>query len=292
MKKFFAALISFVLLLPAVSFAVDLDVLQELTVQELTELKGEIESIIQEKRLFEATDEDELNAATRANPALVGQVCFHATESYSGDTTLAMSIVRSLRGDAASIVLKSFDRYNTQSSTIGKGNEWMLVMVHISAIETDGEKANISDYNFRFVSHDGAEYETSYIHNNPAEVRDLYLGAEQYAWVACKIKKGDTPLIVYNDFYDVSTWFNPNLRTVVDTSTIAYQPLDKNSSGAEVEDLQYRLMEVGMFPSLPNGKYGETTVNAVRKFQRLLGFEDTGIADEETLRAIYAGNLQ
>ena len=62
--------------------------------------------------------------------------------------------------------------------------------------------------------------------------------------------------------------------------------LGRDSKGKEVVSLQTRLRDLGIFDDEISGKYGGTTVNAVREAQGLMGLPQTGIANEAFLAAI------
>ncbi len=59
------------------------------------------------------------------------------------------------------------------------------------------------------------------------------------------------------------------------------------SSGDSVEKLQRALQIKGYYSGALDGKYGDGTADAVRRFQRAKGLEATGIADRRTLRKLF-----
>lgn len=64
--------------------------------------------------------------------------------------------------------------------------------------------------------------------------------------------------------------------------------LANGSKGSEVRDLQTRLRDLGIFSDEIDGRYGGSTVNAVRDAQQLMGVEETGVATPEFLQVIYS----
>lgn len=64
--------------------------------------------------------------------------------------------------------------------------------------------------------------------------------------------------------------------------------LGNGSKGNEVRDLQTRLRDLGIYSDEIDGKYGGSTVNAVRDAQLLMGVEETGLATPEFLQVIYS----
>lgn len=97
------------------------------------------------------------------------------------------------------------------------------------------------------------------------------------------------PYITYEEYGMDTAWFDPNHRMTIDTSEKTYEPLKSGAKGEEVEELQYMLAELGLLRIAPDGKYGTETTSAVRKYQKAMGLENTGVADEETLRSIMSG---
>lgn len=78
--------------------------------------------------------------------------------------------------------------------------------------------------------------------------------------------------------------------TPVPTATpTPYTTLTKGmKDSAEVKALQNRLYELGWFTDVRDGDFGPATQSAVKLFQQQSGLTVTGIADPETLSAIYA----
>ena len=64
--------------------------------------------------------------------------------------------------------------------------------------------------------------------------------------------------------------------------------LGNGSKGNEVRDLQTRLRDLGIYSDEIDGKYGGSTINAVRDAQLLMGVEETGLATPEFLQVIYS----
>ena len=62
--------------------------------------------------------------------------------------------------------------------------------------------------------------------------------------------------------------------------------LETGSDGDRVEQLQEALSALGIDPGPIDGIFGERTKAAVGAFQKAQGIAETGLADEETIRAI------
>lgn len=67
-----------------------------------------------------------------------------------------------------------------------------------------------------------------------------------------------------------------------------YEALGRGSSGAAVEELQLRLIELGYLSGKADGDYGPKTEKAVKAFQKEAGLGETGEADARTQEALYA----
>ena len=78
--------------------------------------------------------------------------------------------------------------------------------------------------------------------------------------------------------------------TPAPTPTVSpYSTLTKGmADNEEVKKMQNRLYELGWFNDVRDGDFGALTQTAVKQFQQAAGLTVTGIADAETLEAIYA----
>ena len=67
-----------------------------------------------------------------------------------------------------------------------------------------------------------------------------------------------------------------------------YAALESGDSGAAVTSLEKALLNLGYYDGNPGTSYNADTVTAVERFQEACGMTVTGMADPETLEAIYA----
>lgn len=74
----------------------------------------------------------------------------------------------------------------------------------------------------------------------------------------------------------------------LEADTTNYETLQQGDQNEDVLKLQTRLDELGYLDTEYDGHYGEYTAGCVREFQRVNGLEETGIADAETQRKLYA----
>lgn len=69
-----------------------------------------------------------------------------------------------------------------------------------------------------------------------------------------------------------------------------YVRLAQGSSGARVRNLQRRLKELGYYTGTVDGSFGSGTAGAVKRFQRAVGDNVTGVATAALQRKLYASN--
>ena len=75
-------------------------------------------------------------------------------------------------------------------------------------------------------------------------------------------------------------------------TTDGYILLKLGASGLEVRKLQARLAELGYYSGGTDGIYGETTVSAVKAFQRNNGLSGDGQAGEQTQKKLYSSSAK
>ena len=71
-----------------------------------------------------------------------------------------------------------------------------------------------------------------------------------------------------------------------------WKTLRSGDSGTDVSSLQENLIQLGYMSGKPDGKYGTTTVEAVKAFQKANNLSADGTAGPETLKAVYSGNAK
>ena len=67
-----------------------------------------------------------------------------------------------------------------------------------------------------------------------------------------------------------------------------YITLRRGDENARVKDLQRRLAELGYYDGKLSGYFDKATAEAVKSFQRRIGFKATGVADPDTQEYLYA----
>ena len=93
---------------------------------------------------------------------------------------------------------------------------------------------------------------------------------------------------------ELTAVLNGEQITVVDPTTptpaptVAYTTLTRGDKSDAVLDMQNRLYELGFLLDDRDGNFGSKTQTAVKLFQSAAGLSVTGIADQETLSALYA----
>ena len=73
-------------------------------------------------------------------------------------------------------------------------------------------------------------------------------------------------------------------------SADSYTELKNEDSGTAVLDMEKALLALGYLDSIPSANFSAETVNALKRLQASCGMENTGVADEATLRVLYSGN--
>lgn len=73
---------------------------------------------------------------------------------------------------------------------------------------------------------------------------------------------------------------------ILPMSTHAETVLKSGSSNGDVWDVQYRLKVLGFYKKPLDGKYGQETVRAVRRFQQHYGLAGDGITGAQTWKAL------
>lgn len=90
--------------------------------------------------------------------------------------------------------------------------------------------------------------------------------------------------------------YNLAINGIADEATIAaleqakYRILRLGDTGSDVKALQEKLIEIGYKISKATGNYGRQTKNAVQNFQKDKDIDTSGVADLETLNAIFGTN--
>ena len=219
------------------------------------------------------------------NPAKVGVETIFPGDKYGNTATTSITVTNVIRGDAATAIAKSYSRYNRPD----KGYEFILVCLHVACISAPEEKAEISNYNFTFVSSTGKELDKESIYQYNDELADIYEGYTQDAYIMCQVSPDDKPLLVYNQDSDYAIWFDLNQREVAKADASTLTELNSKSTGEAVTKLQLMLAEMGYYVAAPTGTYDNATKKAVQKYQKAAGIKATGTADVDTLAAIMSG---
>lgn len=229
-------------------------------------------------------------AAMRQDPAPIGATVRYNGESYSNPAVTDLTVTSVIRGDAAWSMVREFNRYNDAPTA---NQEYIIVSVHANAISsTNDQQAELSDYQFVFVSASGVEYKDSYTSGITPELTNLYPGAECEGVIVGLIDKGDEPLMVYLKDSDRPIWFDLNKRAPIELpDDVVLNPLQKGDKNDEVKQMQTMLVEMGYLQGTPDGSFGSKTESAVKTYQEAMGLESTGIADVETLRLILTATM-
>lgn len=223
--------------------------------------------------------------ATRSEPAPINATIRYDGSHYSNEAVTDFTITKVIRGDSAWQMIKKFNRYNDAPAS---NQEYVIVYIKAKAISSENDQqAEIDSYDFTLVSASGMEYQKAYVSGATPELTNLYPGAEHEGVYVGLIEKGDSPLLVYLKSSYEPIWFDLNKRAPITLpDDIVLNTLAKGSKGAEVQNMQAALVEMGYLNGNPDGDFGGITEAAVIEYQQAMGIEATGIADEATLRLI------
>ena len=265
----------------------DLSFMEDASDDELMDLRDLIDEELKSRKK-DSMDADDVEA-TRDNPAPIGSTVIYKDTSYSSPGEYIIRVECVATGDTSSAIAKSFARYNTRQ--LKKGQQWVLVQLYLEALSSEVEKVDLSSYNFKLVSQDGVEYERGYLSDNPAEVKALYVGSKQYAWVGAIVEAGDTPALTYKSSAteDDTAWFSLAERIPFTGDELSAATLDKNSTSDDVIFLQRELVTLGYYKFNPNGEYDKNMTSAVKSFQKANSLKQSGNADEATIACLFSG---
>ena len=84
----------------------------------------------------------------------------------------------------------------------------------------------------------------------------------------------------------------PKTSSSATTESTVWKTLRSGDSGTEVKQLQENLIQMGYLSGKPDGKYGQSTVEAVKAFQKANNLTSDGTAGPATLKAVYSGTAK
>lgn len=150
-------------------------------------------------------------AASRKNPAKVGEIVPFETNSSSNRVTGKITVTEVIRGDAAWKLIYDTNSFN---SIPKPGYEYILTKIKYEvATSVNTEIAvEVSDFDFTLVSGNGVDYpRASVVLPDPKFRTKIYPGGSYEGWAAFIVKTDDAnPLLAYNRKYDGSNgvWFS------------------------------------------------------------------------------------
>ena len=101
-------------------------------------------------------------------------------------------------------------------------------------------------------------------------------------------KSGSWYKVTYGKYtgYVYKTYVSVTKTASSSSSSSSATRLEKGSTGSDVKDLQTKLKKLGYYDAYVDGDYGDTTVAAVRAFQKKYNLTADGIAGKETLKKL------
>ena len=101
-------------------------------------------------------------------------------------------------------------------------------------------------------------------------------------------KSGSWYKVTYGKYtgYVYKTYVSVTKTASSSSSSSSATRLEKGSTGSDVKDLQTKLKKLGYYDAYVDGDYGDTTVAAVKAFQKKHNLTADGIAGKETLKKL------
>ena len=101
-------------------------------------------------------------------------------------------------------------------------------------------------------------------------------------------KSGSWYKVTYGKYtgYVYKTYVSVTKTASSSSSSSSPTRLEKGSTGSDVKDLQTKLKKLGYYDAYVDGDYGDTTVAAVKAFQKKYNLTADGIAGKETLKKL------
>ena len=101
-------------------------------------------------------------------------------------------------------------------------------------------------------------------------------------------KSGSWYKVTYGKYtgYVYKTYVSVNKTASSSSSSSSATRLEKGSTGSAVKDLQTKLKKLGYYDAYVDGDYGDTTVAAVKAFQKKYNLTADGVAGSETLKKL------
>ena len=101
-------------------------------------------------------------------------------------------------------------------------------------------------------------------------------------------KSGSWYKVTYGKYtgYVYKTYVSVTKTASSSSSSNSATRLEKGSTGSDVKDLQTKLKKLGYYDAYVDGDYGDTTVAALKAFQKKYNLTADGIAGKETLKKL------
>ena len=101
-------------------------------------------------------------------------------------------------------------------------------------------------------------------------------------------KSGSWYKVTYGKYtgYVYKTYVSVTKTASSSSSASSTTRLEKGSTGSDVKELQTKLKKLGYYDAYVDGDYGDTTVAAVKAFQKKYNLTADGIAGKETLKKL------
>lgn len=282
MRRLIALFAAVMLIMSSAYAEVETIDLKSMSLEELISLEERVKEAVMNAYAAQGPGEYD---AVREQPAPIGAVVRYDGGYYMNTAVTDLTVVEVVRGDQAWQKVYQWNSYNKKPAS---DEEYVLVKVRAQAVAAQsGERAEVYDYDFSFVSKEGAEYEYAYAAGIDSELNAVYEGASVEGYVVGLIKKNDQPLLVYLKDAENPLWFDLNSRAPVriDEEEVL-TTLMRGDINEDVRVMQQALIDMGYLEGAADGNFGRKTEAAVGAYQAAMGLRATGIADSATLKLI------
>lgn len=152
----------------------------------------------------------EPDIGTRSNPAGIGDMIRLEYQHFTrGHIEIDIALIEVIRGEEANDIVADANPYNREPE---EGEEYLLAMFYVKAVDIEQEPFSINHAQFDAVSAGGVVYDEflSISGLDPNLRNDLYENAEHEGLTYFLIEAEDSPLIAYHRTRNYNLWFDPN----------------------------------------------------------------------------------
>ena len=107
-----------------------------------------------------------------------------------------------------------------------------------------------------------------------------YCSYDEFGDVQVHVIEGNNPSAVARNVYPINYWAILGYGTVYDLADVVMR---FGNDGEKVKELQRELVQAGLMDAqYVTGRYGSITTQAIKDFQKMMGLNESGVANHET----------